>query len=91
MAETLNNEFSKYGYRVQTRRIGYCPLKIASWFDSQVKIILPMINAEIYAINTKSKEVLGIKYERNLHNSLIEMGHSMIDKGLLPDRRGDKK
>ena len=46
-----------------------------------------MIGAEINAINTKSKEVLGIKYERNLQASLIEMGYSMIDKGLLPDRR----
>lgn len=42
VADTLHAEFGKYGYRVQTRRLGYCPLKLASIFDDQVKIILPM-------------------------------------------------
>lgn len=47
LAEILHEEFRKYGYRVQTRRVGYCPLKLASYFDDQIKTILPMIGADI--------------------------------------------
>ncbi len=51
IAQVLDEEFAKYGYRVQTRRIGYCPLKIASYFDSQVKTILPMVGVNLTADN----------------------------------------
>ncbi len=91
IADALHNEFNQYGYRVQTRRIGYCPLKIASWFDGQVKIVLNFINTEIYAHNDKSKEILGVTYERNLKTSMIEMGNSLIDRGLLPELRNKKQ
>ena len=30
----LAEEFNHQGYRVSTADIGYCPLKMASWFDS---------------------------------------------------------
>lgn len=63
-ADMLDAEFRKHGYRVQTRRIGYCPLKIASFFDAQVKTILPLIGLEITADNKLSQELLGIDYTR---------------------------
>ena len=66
IADILDAEFKQYGYRVQTRRIGYCPLKMASWFDSQVKLILPLVGASVTADNKLSNELLGLNYERDL-------------------------
>lgn len=34
LARTLHKEFSPYGYNPQTRGIGYCPLKMVSFFDT---------------------------------------------------------
>ena len=64
IAMVLREEFSKYGYRPQTRKIGYWPLKLASYFDSQVAYVLPMIGTRITLENSLSKTLLGITYER---------------------------
>jgi hypothetical protein len=68
--------------------IGYCPLKLASYFDDQIKTVLPMIGVELTADNNLSKELLGMTYEdRNLRQSVIDMGYSLIEMGLVPDKR----
>jgi nucleoside-diphosphate-sugar epimerase len=87
IADVLDEEFKRFGYRVQTRRIGYCPLKLASYFDDQVKTILPLIGAKIEA--KSNAHLVGVNYERfSIEKSLIDMGHSLIDQGLVtPDRR----
>jgi len=38
-------------------------LKIASWFDPQIKIVLALVGGTISATNKKSKDLLGMKYE----------------------------
>lgn len=87
-ADMLDAEFKQFGFRVQTRRIGFCPLKMASYFDSQVKLILPFIGIDLYAENTVSKEVLGLTYDRwTLKETIVQMGYSLIEKGLVPDKR----
>ncbi|CDW80432.1 nad-dependent epimerase dehydratase [Stylonychia lemnae] len=87
VADILHNELRQYGYRCQNRRIGYCPIKIASWFDPQVKIILPWINGNIRSTNQKSIDILGMQYTRDLKQTVIDTGYSLIDKGLVPDKR----
>jgi dihydroflavonol-4-reductase len=88
LANYLDEEFRQYGYNVQTRRIGYCPLKIASYFDTQVKTILPMIGVNLTADNKLSTQLLGIDYSRwTLKESTVALGYSLIDKGLVPDKR----
>ena len=59
--------------KVATREVGYKTLKIASFFDSQVKLIMPMIGLEMYTANEKSKTILGMKYERDLLKTMEEM------------------
>lgn len=44
MAKTLLAEFGQYGYKIKTNVIGYWPIKIYSWFNSQAKVILPVMN-----------------------------------------------
>ena len=68
--------------------LGYCPLKLASYFDSQVKTILPIIGIAWTADNNLSKELLGMTYEeRDLKQSIIDMGYSLIEMGIVPDKR----
>lgn len=80
LAEILDAEFRQYGYDVQTRRIGYCPLKFFSFFDTQIKTILPFIGNNVTADNKLSQELLGIDYSRwTLKQSTIEMGYSLVE------------
>lgn len=66
MNEYFKEEFGKYGYKIKMREVGYCPLKIASWFESDIKFFLPFIGEEVYGDNTVSKEVLGLEYRTDL-------------------------
>ena len=47
---------------------------------------LPLIGQRIEPDNKKSRELLGIKYDRNIEQTIIEMGYSVIDHGFVPDR-----
>lgn len=56
----------------------------------QVELILPMIDVDFSADNTKSKEILGMEYKIDLKQTIIDMGYSLIEKGLVPDLRKSK-
>lgn len=51
----INEEFKPYGYKINTKIVGYCPLKIASYFNSEAKFMLPFIGNEVLSDNTLSK------------------------------------
>jgi hypothetical protein len=59
--------------KTATKEVGYKTLKVFSLFDSQVRLILPMIGLEVYTSNEKSKAILGMKYERDLMKTMEEM------------------
>jgi len=53
-----------------------------------VKTILPFVGVEVTADNKLSQELLGIKYDRwTLQESVVAMGYSLIEQGLVPDLR----
>lgn len=52
---------------------------------------IPSLKKEVYAENQVSKDVLGMEYKRDLVQTLIEMGYSLIDHGLVKDRRKKNK
>jgi len=85
MLNILRNEFSKFGYKFTTRKIGKCPMKMASIFDSSIKVILPVVGLLFRVDNTRSIEELGMKY-RKPDESLIDMAYNMIDLGLIPNK-----
>lgn len=87
----MKEEFNQYGYNIKDSELSYCTLKTISVFMKQVKIIIPQLNHEIYADNALSKEVLGLTYERDLRKSFIEMGYSLIEFGLVKDKRKKAK
>jgi hypothetical protein len=50
-----------------------------------------MVNVNLTADNKLSQELLGIDYSRwTLKQSTIELGYSLIDMGLVPDKRTPK-
>ena len=74
---------------VASREVGRKTLSLFSAFDSQIKIILPVIGFQMFINNEKSKKLLGLKYDRDLDQSLIEMVEAMIEHGIL--KKGNKK
>ena len=58
VADAIKARFSTYP--VVTREIGYCPIKVASWFDSTIKLTLPFWNKVLIMDNKRSKDVLGV-------------------------------
>jgi nucleoside-diphosphate-sugar epimerase len=59
-AETLKEAYPDYSFK--TGELGYCPMKVASWFDKTAKMILPMWGKTFNIDNSQSRDVLGIQY-----------------------------
>ena len=82
--EIINEHFKDKGLKkVATKEVGSKTLGVFSIFDSQVRLILPMLGQKMFIDNKKSKELLGLKYERDLKKTLIEMVDAMIKHGIL--------
>jgi len=89
-AEILKKEFEPQGFTIPTRAIGKCPLQFAGVFDPQVKLIINYIGYSLQVDNTRSTEVLGLKYHE-ADESLKAMGYALIDIGLVEDKRKKAK
>ena len=81
-ARILSEEFSKYGYDVPTKKASYISLWLSGRFDPKKRRLLTTLNREFKLDNTRMKKVLGI-IPRSTATTLIDMGYSMIDKGVV--------
>ena len=88
--DILRKEFSKYGYSIVSRKVGYCPMKLASIFDSQIKLLLPFVGKDLKVDNSRSVKELGIQY-RPIAQTIVDCGYSCIEKGLVPNKIKGKK
>ena len=88
IALALKAEYGK-NYKIKSGELKYCTIKIASIFDSSVKLILPMWNKTLLLENLRSRRVLGIEY-KNPNETVVAMAESMIDSGLIKDKRKKK-
>ena len=88
--EVLRKEFAHQGYCIVSRKVGYCPMKFISLFDTQIKLLLPFIGREMKVDNSRSRKELGIEY-RQVAQTVIDSGYSFIEKGVVPDKRKKKK
>ena len=88
IGDILSAELRPLGYRVTTKRVGRCLLKMVSCCNQEVRIMLPLLDSNMQADNTLSKQHLGLEYKRDLSKCTIEMAYSLIDKGIIPDKRG---
>lgn len=80
-AEVLKQRYPNQ--KIKSAELGYCPVKVVSWFDKSVKLILPMWNRVLRMDNSQSQEVLGVKYISSA-DAIIAMAESLFDAGMIP-------
>jgi hypothetical protein len=88
IAEILKKEFGT-DYTVKTGELSFCLIKMASWFDPAVKMIIPMWNKPVSINNSRIKNVLGIQF-RSKEESIIEMTRALIKYGYIKERVNKK-
>ena len=81
-AQILADEFTRYGYDVPTKRASSMYLWFNSMFDSRCRKWRSVVNKEFKLDNTRMQTVLGVK-PRSINTTIIDMGYSMIDTGLV--------
>ena len=65
-------------------------MKFVSYFDQQIKLLLPYVGKELKIENNRSVKELGIEY-RDLKKTIIETGYSFVEKGVVQDKVNKKK
>ena len=90
VAQVLQEEFQPQGYNITTKELQRCLLTIGSWFKPEIKQVIHQWGQVMNFDNTKSREILGIKY-CDINKSLVEMTYSMFETGALQDKRTKPK
>ena len=67
--------------------VGYCTLKLMSYFSSDVATMLPQLNCQIEVSNEKARKDLGIEFSRPIREFLTETAMSLIKLGLVEDKK----
>uniref|UniRef100_A0A914CHQ6 NAD-dependent epimerase/dehydratase domain-containing protein n=1 Tax=Acrobeloides nanus TaxID=290746 RepID=A0A914CHQ6_9BILA len=89
VADFLDKEFGPQGYNIPKRKLPYFLLWIASFFNATVKDALPMIGVKEKISNAKARDLLQIEFTHP-EKSLVDMGYSLIEKGIVPKKGGYK-
>lgn len=79
IAEILKEEYGAH-YKIKSKELKYCTVKLASIFDSSIKIILPMWAKEVHCNHEKAEKVLGIEF-RAPKETINAMANSLINCG----------
>ena len=87
VAQWLKEEFSQYGYKIVTNTIPYSDLEKMSHHKEILGWFLPLYGVPMTGSNSLSKELLGIEYRGNYKQTVIDMGYSLIEKGIIADLR----
>ncbi len=82
MAKILDEEFRPRGYKVPTGHLPYPILWLAARFDKTLRGTLPSIGRKEKVSNAKARSELGWK-QRSYRESLVDMGNSAIEVGLV--------
>ena len=83
IARTLAAEFAPYGYRVPTRALPYWLLWVVGRFDATVRMTLGYIGRRELVSHERAHNLLGWS-PRPLRDTLADMGHSLIEHGVVP-------
>ncbi|TNV77275.1 hypothetical protein FGO68_gene7656 [Halteria grandinella] len=87
IADILNEAFPEF--QIKTNELGYCPVKVISWFDKKAARIITRWGLRNVYNNQKSKDILGIQYHSPEEN-VIAMARSLIENGVVEDKRVKK-
>lgn len=87
IARTLAEEFGPHGYRVPTRMLPYWLLWVVGRVDPTVRMTLPYIGRRELVSHERAHNILGWS-PRPLRETLADMGHSLIEHGVVPKQPG---
>lgn len=90
IGSVLAGEFDPFGYNVPTTKLPYALLWVASFFDAQLKFILPGVGVAKSFDNTPAEQILGLKWH-DKNDSIKATGYSVIAQGLVPARNDKLK
>lgn len=80
----IRDHFEEKGLRrIPTREAGVKLLTLIGMFDGTVKMFIPRLGVHVNFKNDKSKSMLGMKYNRNLETTFVEMVQGMLDHGII--------
>ena len=79
----LAEAFGTEGFRPPTGRLPYPLLWLAGRFDATIRSVLPYVGRREEVSHEKASRVLGWE-PRPLRETFVDMGRSMIEKGLVP-------
>ena len=85
IAANLRQSFPTYP--VPQSEAKYCLIKFVGFFRSDAAKIAQYWGHELEFNNARSREVLGIEYSTSSSQTLEDMCNSMIDFGILEDKR----
>ena len=92
IAEVLHEEFTQYGYKITTKKMGHCMFKVAAFFDSAIDRFSFTEGRQIEIQTNKLEKALNIEFKfRDLRASIIEATYELIKRGHIPDKTHKKK
>ncbi|CAI2366343.1 unnamed protein product [Moneuplotes crassus] len=90
IGEIFYEEFGKYGYKPNRKKLKHCLVKLAACCIKDVRPVLKYWGKKVSADHSKSVKELGMKY-RTQRETIVDMGYSLIEHGMVKDRTKKKK
>ena len=84
IAKILDKEFSKYGYKVASRKFWYIVVKLASFWNYQASGLLPFWDKDGILHNEKIVKELGMEFI-GVEEGILSLAYSLIKNGIIPD------
>ncbi len=82
IAAIFDKEFKPLGYKVPTKEAPLFVMKMVAAFDKTARMVMPAWGKVYDYDNTRMTSVLGVQ-PRPARDTLVDMGHSMIEKGFI--------
>ena len=89
IAQSMANEFNPQGFRVKTGEMSYALVWVISIFMRELNIVLSQWGQQLEVDHSQTERVLGIEF-RSVLEGINEMVYSLIDAGIIPDKRAKK-
>ena len=86
LGEILNGEFKKFGYKVTHKDMCKLTAWSVKWFNKDMRSFYADWDVRCHVKNAKAKAELDITFI-SARDSVVEMGHSLIDHGFVEDKR----
>ena len=82
IAKIIDKHFKHMGYCVPTKELPNCVVKVASWFDKSLRIIIPALGVKVPVSNHRMVEVLRVT-PTDMSDTIIDMCYSLIEFGIV--------